>query len=370
MPETEDLYEILNLHPSAHPGVIEAAYQRLALLYYPGTDPSPEASGLMAAISRAYAVLGDPEKRAAYDLQRRHPLLATVLRDPKKRTVYDLITSLRKRMVILSDPEKRATYDQNREAGGNAPAAQTEGESAEGDSPDARPRRKKKQSNADYFTIGSRKAEVSQIQGPPDSTDFDERSDEETWSYSDGLVAFNRSGRVIWWSVFNDRDPNFLKVMMVPGPNATTSEFFSVGSHKDDVARLQGTPFRISLPFRWRLTRDEIDSNKETAKFNREFGIKHEGDIYTSSGDDNDDETWHFPGSTVEFSIATGRVTAWDNKDGSLKSQGISPETQAVKDLGRTTHTTPTAPKAQGCSGVLLILGLFTAAAIAAMFLA
>ena len=84
MPETEDMYEILNLHPSAHPGFIEAACQRLALLYYPGTDPSPEAAGLMAAISRAYAVLGDPEKRAAYDLQRRHPLLATVLRDPKK----------------------------------------------------------------------------------------------------------------------------------------------------------------------------------------------------------------------------------------------------------------------------------------------
>ena len=95
VPETEDLYEILNLHPSAHPDVIEAAYQRLALLYHPDTDPSPEAAGLMASISRAYAVLGDPEKRAA--------------------------------------------YDQNRKAVENTPVAWAEGESAESDSPEARP---------------------------------------------------------------------------------------------------------------------------------------------------------------------------------------------------------------------------------------
>ena len=36
MAETEDLYEILHLHPSAHPDVVQAAYRRLALL---DTDP-------------------------------------------------------------------------------------------------------------------------------------------------------------------------------------------------------------------------------------------------------------------------------------------------------------------------------------------
>ena len=70
VPETEDLYEILQLHSSAQQEVIDAAYQRLGLLYHPATDPSPEAAGLLAAIGRAYAVLGNPEKRAAYDQSR------------------------------------------------------------------------------------------------------------------------------------------------------------------------------------------------------------------------------------------------------------------------------------------------------------
>ena len=85
---------------------------------------------------------------------------------------------------------------------------------------------------------------------------------------------------------------------MVPGPNATSSSLFSIDSHKDDVVRLQGTPFRIEIEwgFEFRSERD---------LYGRDFKIR---------------ETWHFPGGTVEFSISTGRVTAWDNKDGSLKA--------------------------------------------------
>ncbi len=43
MPETEDLYEIMQVHPSAHPEVIQAAYRRLAQLYGPdrGLYPAP-----------------------------------------------------------------------------------------------------------------------------------------------------------------------------------------------------------------------------------------------------------------------------------------------------------------------------------------
>ncbi len=67
MPETQDLYEILQVHPSAHPDVIDAAYRRLALLYHPDKNPSPEAAERMKRINLAYEILGDPNKRAAYD---------------------------------------------------------------------------------------------------------------------------------------------------------------------------------------------------------------------------------------------------------------------------------------------------------------
>ena len=183
MPETEDLYEILQLHPSAHQDVIDAAYQRLALLYHPTTDPSPEAAGRLAAIGRAYAVLGDPEKRAA--------------------------------------------YDQSREVDKNAPAAPVETEPAESATPAIRPRRRSKQSDLDYITIGSTKEDVVRIQGPPSSTssDADLGFEGETWGWGSGdtfcSVSFNKSGRVEGW--YNRGD---LKVKMLPGPNATSSEFF------------------------------------------------------------------------------------------------------------------------------------------------
>ena len=70
MPETEDLYEILQVHPSAHPDVIQAAYRRLALLYHPDKNPSQEAAEMMKRLNLAYETLSDPNRRAAYDRTR------------------------------------------------------------------------------------------------------------------------------------------------------------------------------------------------------------------------------------------------------------------------------------------------------------
>jgi curved DNA-binding protein CbpA len=66
-----DNYEVLQVHPSAHPDVIQAAYRRLTLLYHPDRNPSPDANRLMAQLNLAYEVLSDPDKRAAYDRSRR-----------------------------------------------------------------------------------------------------------------------------------------------------------------------------------------------------------------------------------------------------------------------------------------------------------
>lgn len=70
MPEPDDLYEILQVHPSAHPEVIQAAYRRLAQIYHPDRNPSPDAAERMAEINRAWDVLRDPARRAAYDRER------------------------------------------------------------------------------------------------------------------------------------------------------------------------------------------------------------------------------------------------------------------------------------------------------------
>jgi len=58
-------YEVLMLHPTATPEVISAVYRQLAKQHHP--DHSTDGGALMAEINEAYAVLGHPEKRAAYD---------------------------------------------------------------------------------------------------------------------------------------------------------------------------------------------------------------------------------------------------------------------------------------------------------------
>ena len=70
MAKPQDHYKILQVHPSAHPDVIQSAYRRLALLYHPDTNPAPEAVEMMSRLNEAYEVLSDPERRAAYDRQR------------------------------------------------------------------------------------------------------------------------------------------------------------------------------------------------------------------------------------------------------------------------------------------------------------
>ena len=67
MQNSEDLYAILQVQPSAHPDVIESAYRRLLRVYHPDVNPSPEAHRITVLLNHAYSVLSDPEKRSAYD---------------------------------------------------------------------------------------------------------------------------------------------------------------------------------------------------------------------------------------------------------------------------------------------------------------
>ena len=71
MHSTADWYEILQVHESAEPEVIEAAYKRLVRKYHPDVSASPNATELTQRLNQAYEVLRDPRKRAAYDQQRR-----------------------------------------------------------------------------------------------------------------------------------------------------------------------------------------------------------------------------------------------------------------------------------------------------------
>jgi curved DNA-binding protein CbpA len=65
MPEAPDAYQTLQVHPSAEPSVIQAAFRALARQYHP--DGSRPDVARMARINEAYRILRDPELRRQYD---------------------------------------------------------------------------------------------------------------------------------------------------------------------------------------------------------------------------------------------------------------------------------------------------------------
>lgn len=63
-PFQQDYYAILQVDPKAEPEVIQAAYRRLAAKYHPDAGGDEER---MKRINEAWDVLGDPQRRRAYD---------------------------------------------------------------------------------------------------------------------------------------------------------------------------------------------------------------------------------------------------------------------------------------------------------------
>jgi len=70
-----DAYETLQVHPSAVPEVIEAAYRALARLNHPDLTKDPDGVKAMVDLNAAYETLRDPDQRAAYDRSMVHPVM-------------------------------------------------------------------------------------------------------------------------------------------------------------------------------------------------------------------------------------------------------------------------------------------------------
>jgi molecular chaperone DnaJ len=64
---SQDLYDLLGVTRDADADTIKKAYRRLARQLHPDVNPDPETQERFKEVSRAYEVLSDPQKRAAYD---------------------------------------------------------------------------------------------------------------------------------------------------------------------------------------------------------------------------------------------------------------------------------------------------------------
>ncbi len=66
-PAQRNYYEILGVSRDADEKTIKNAFRKLALQYHPDRNKEPEAEERFKEIAEAYAVLADPQKRAAYN---------------------------------------------------------------------------------------------------------------------------------------------------------------------------------------------------------------------------------------------------------------------------------------------------------------
>ena len=89
----------------------------------------------------------------------------------------------------------------------------------------------------DYSTVGSSKDEVIAVQGTP--TEFNDL----VWHYGYSKVYF-QDGHVKSWDILYS---NPLKVKMIPQKtNKNPNDYFTVGSSKDEVLAVQGTPTELN----------------------------------------------------------------------------------------------------------------------------
>ena len=87
-----------------------------------------------------------------------------------------------------------------------------------------------------YFTVGSTRDEVLEVQGAP--TKFTDTS----LTYGLSIVSF-ANGRVSSWNIYASSP---LKAQLLPSAPVQSKGYFTVGSTKDEVLEVQGTPTKFT----------------------------------------------------------------------------------------------------------------------------
>jgi hypothetical protein len=205
-----------------------------------------------------------------------------------------------------------------------------------------------------YFTIGSHKDDVLVVQGTPTSVNKTEHAG-EWWHWGNSYVIFDLStDRIVQWG----NPSGNLKVELITGSDVTQLPYFTSGSHRDDVIRIQGMPDAVTYSEYagewWHWDNSYVTFDLSTDRIN--FWGNHSGNLkvelitgsdvtqlpYFTFGSHRDDviriqgmpdsvtyseyadEWWHWGNSYVIFDLSTGRIISWGNGSGNLQVDIIS----------------------------------------------
>lgn len=127
------------------------------------------------------------------------------------------------------------------------------------------------------FTLGSQRDEVIRAQGTPDQVTEYSSLGIRVWRYGSSSVELKHEV-VHGWD-----DPGGVLKIAMRSSHPMTENFFTEGSHKDEVLHVQGTPSSLK--------------------------------IYPTLGR----ESWGYAGATVSIDSKSGRVIGWENANGVLK---------------------------------------------------
>jgi curved DNA-binding protein len=96
-----DYYESLQISPSAEPDTVHRVYRILAQRYHPDNSQTGSVEAFRA-ITEAYEILSDPQRRAAYDVQHREIRRLTWKIFDQSNSTQGVEAERRKRQGILA----------------------------------------------------------------------------------------------------------------------------------------------------------------------------------------------------------------------------------------------------------------------------